>query len=264
VPTTVPDRVKPWFRQRYAWVGGEFRIYFVNMQLALHHWYFYIYGAGIVTLLAPFRWMTVIQHPWMLVLVYLAYLLTFYALNWRTRDASLLLLPFYTLFQTLFLVPLCALSYLSMAFAHHNFGRIRPGAQRGLARSADRPLRIAGGITVPGFSVVDLQLDLKAVGHDPGPVDGEFGPLTRRGLIAWQQDLIEHGYDLGPKGADGVFGPLTADASRREAPWRGLDDMNISTSDWVERFSDCRLFRAWCPTVAKALETNAAELRVLV
>jgi len=264
VPTTVPDRVKPWFRQRYAWVGGEFRIYFVNMQLALHHWYFYIYGAGIVTLLAPFRWMTVIQHPWMLVLVYLAYLLTFYALNWRTRDASLLLLPFYTLFQTLFLVPLCALSYLSMAFAHHNFGRIRPGAQRDLARSADRPLRIAGGITVPGFSVVDLQLDLKAVGHHPGPVDGEFGPLTRRGLIAWQQDLIEHGYDLGPKGADGVFGPLTADASRREAPWRGLDDMNISTSDWVERFSDCRLFRAWCPTVARALETNAAGLRVMV
>ena len=55
VPTTVPDRVKPWWRQRYAWVGGEFRIYFVNMQFALQHWYFYIYGALVVTLLSN-RW----------------------------------------------------------------------------------------------------------------------------------------------------------------------------------------------------------------
>lgn len=258
VPTTVPDRLKPWWRQRYAWVGGEFRIYFVNMQFALEHWYFYIYGAGVVTLLAPFRWMTVIDHPWVLVVVYLAYLLTFYALNWRTRDSSLPLLPFYTLFQTLFLVPCCAVSYLSMALAHKNFGRIRPGRHRELAQWAEAPLRIVGGVTVEGYSVVDLQMDLKAVGFDPGRVDGAFGPRTRRALIAWQQYLIEHGYDLGPQGADGVFGQLTSDASRREAPWRGLEDSTISTADWLDSFSGCHLFGAWIPSAGAPLEQPSA------
>ena len=106
------------------------------MQFALQHWYFYIYGALVVTLLAPFRWMTVIDHPWILIVVYLAYLATFYALNWKTRDSSLLLLPLYTLFGTLFLVPLCAISYVSMAVSRHNFGRIRPGVRHDPAPAA--------------------------------------------------------------------------------------------------------------------------------
>jgi peptidoglycan hydrolase-like protein with peptidoglycan-binding domain len=97
------------------------------------------------------------------------------------------------------------------------------------------------------MAVIDLQVDLAAVGHDPGPVDGEFGPRTRRALIAWQEDLIAHGYDLGPQGADGVFGAITAEASRHEAPWRGLDDARIETTDWLESFGRCRLFHTWSP-----------------
>lgn len=243
VPTTVPSRVKPWWRQRFAWVGGEFRIFFVNGQFALSHWYFYIYGAVVVTLLAPLRWMTIIQHPWVLVVAYVSYLISFCALNWRTRDSSLLLLPMYTIFGTLFLVPLCGLSYLSMAITHHNFGRIRPAKHRPAEVVAQSPLRIEDGIAVPGITVRDLQRDLAAVGFDPGPIDGEFGPRTRRALIAWQLELISRGYDLGPTGADGVFGPLTAAASRREAPWRGVDDASLSTREWLRRFTSCHLFR---------------------
>ena len=251
VPTTVPSKFKPWWRQRFAWVGGEFRIYFVNVQFALQHWYFYIYGALVVTLLAPFRWLTVIDHPWVLAVVYLAYLISFIAINWRTREWSLALLPFYTLFSTLFLVPLCVLSYLSMAFAHHNFGRISPGRRRRQS-PADReaPLHVEGGVMVPGYAVRDLQLDLRAMGHDPGAIDGVFGPLTRRALIAWQLELIDLGYDLGVRGADGVFGKLTAAAGRAEAPWRGLDDMSIGTADWFDRFDQSRLFDAWRPSRA--------------
>lgn len=39
-------------------------------------------------------------------------------------------------------------------------------------------------------------------------------------LKPWQQQLISHGYDLGPTGADGVFGPLTA---------RGLDRLQAES-----------------------------------
>jgi cellulose synthase/poly-beta-1,6-N-acetylglucosamine synthase-like glycosyltransferase len=245
VPTTVPDRLRPWWRQRFAWVGGEFRIYFVNLQFALEHWYFYVYGALVVTLLAPLRWVTVVQYPLVLIAVYLTYLAAFLALNWRTRDASLLLLPLYTLFGTLFLVPLCVVSYLWMAFAHDNFGRIRPDKQISPELAARSPLRIEDGIAVPGVTVSDLQRDLAAVGYDPGPVDGEFGPRTRRALIAWQSELVGRGYDLGPTGADGVFGPLTAAASRRQAPWCGVEDPAISTVDWLGSFRHRRFSAAF-------------------
>jgi hypothetical protein len=125
VPTTVPDRWKPWWRQRYAWAGGEFRIFFVNARFALRHRYFYLYGAGVLTLLSPWRWLTVIAHPWVLIAVYGAYLCTFVGLHWRTRDWTLVLLPFYTLIITLVLVPLSVVSYVAMAAGHRNIGRIR-------------------------------------------------------------------------------------------------------------------------------------------
>jgi len=233
VPTTVPARFTPWWRQRYAWVGGEFRIYFVNGRFFPRHLYFYIYGALIVTLMAPLRWVVVLDHPPVLVVTYLAYVASFVVLNWRTRSWDLLLLPFYSLIGTLVLVPTCVVSYLSMAFAHHNFGVIRPNRLADARSVAALPLRIAGGITVSDTSVTNLQRDLTMVGHSPGRIDGEFGPHTRRALIAWQQRLIAVGFDLGPAGADGVYGPLTANASRLDAPWFGLDDYSIPTDAWL-------------------------------
>jgi hypothetical protein len=249
VPTTVPDRWRAWWRQRYAWAGGEFRVYFVNARFAARHPYFYFYGAVVLTLLAPLRWMIVLQHPWVLAYVYAVYLLTFLLLHWRTRDAALLVLPLYTLIITLVLVPLSIVSYLSMALQHHNAGRIRPGRAGGAAL-VTRSLSVSGEIAVRGMSVSDLQRSLAAVGHAPGPIDGEFGPRTRRALIAWQSELIGLGYDLGWRGADGVFGALTASASQREAPWRGLDDRCVATAEWLGSFGRCGLFGARAPAVA--------------
>jgi peptidoglycan hydrolase-like protein with peptidoglycan-binding domain len=52
-----------------------------------------------------------------------------------------------------------------------------------------------------GEPVRQLQVALKETGHDPGPVDGEFGSQTETAVKAFQQD---RGIAV-----DGVVGPIT-------------------------------------------------------
>jgi peptidoglycan hydrolase-like protein with peptidoglycan-binding domain len=59
-----------------------------------------------------------------------------------------------------------------------------------------------------GDVVRDLQQALALVGYDPGPVDGDFGPTTRKALIAFQKDQNLT--------ADGLVGPETASAINEE------------------------------------------------
>lgn len=55
-----------------------------------------------------------------------------------------------------------------------------------------------------GRAVRTLQRDLRTLGFDPGPVDGDFGPLTNAAVVAFQKT---HGLE-----PDGVVGPLTRGA----------------------------------------------------
>jgi peptidoglycan hydrolase-like protein with peptidoglycan-binding domain len=58
-----------------------------------------------------------------------------------------------------------------------------------------------------GEAVRQLQTALQETGHNPGPIDGHFGPETLAAVKAFQQ---ERGI-----GVDGVVGPIT---------WRGIDE----------------------------------------
>lgn len=237
VPTTVPDKFRPWWRQRFAWTGGEFRLYVVNIRLARRHPYFYFYGAVVVFLATPLRWMSVLSVSWSLLYVLAVYYACYLIVNWRTRNWALVALPFYSLVVTLILVPVGAWSYLRMAIAHKNYGIIRPGPKLPWQRnSVTVHAEMVDAVEAQELTVADLQSDLFAVGHDPGSMNGVFDQSTKRALIEWQQYLIGQGYDLGAAGPDGVFGPLTAAASCAEAPWLGLVDHRLSTDEWMDRF----------------------------
>jgi hypothetical protein len=59
-----------------------------------------------------------------------------------------------------------------------------------------------------GEAVRELQQALAVLGFNPGPVDGFFGPSTRKAVIEFQEanDLV----------ADGIVGQKTAEAMNRE------------------------------------------------
>ena len=57
---------------------------------------------------------------------------------------------------------------------------------------------------IKGPNVVALQRALVTAGIDPGPVDGEFGPMTNGALISFQ---AREGLEV-----DGILGPVTAKA----------------------------------------------------
>lgn len=127
VPTIVPHRFWPWWRQRLAWAGGEFRLFVMNIWLLPQHLFAFTYGLVFVILLFPWRWAAVIHPSLSLAVVFVLYVCAMLAVNWRDRDFALLLMPFYGLFITLFLAPFALIWYVRMAVADRNPGLIRPG-----------------------------------------------------------------------------------------------------------------------------------------
>lgn len=125
VPTIVPDRLRPWLRQRFAWAGGEFRLFIVNPQLAIWHPFYAFYGGVVVILLVPLRWINMEKPSLGLLTMFLLYSAIVFAVNWSQRDWSLLVYPFYGMFISLVLVPIGLFSYLYMAMPERNWGRIQ-------------------------------------------------------------------------------------------------------------------------------------------
>ena len=152
VPTTVPDSMRAWLRQRLAWSGGEFRLFIINIHLVRRHPMLWTYGAVIVILASPFRWLTVLHPSWTLLSVVVWYLLYGAFVNWRTRDRWSFLIPLYSAFSSLILTPLGVITYFRMAMKSKNLGRIslttavvpraastpQLGEVVGLARAAER------------------------------------------------------------------------------------------------------------------------------
>lgn len=139
VSTAVPDRFLPWWRQRVAWSGGEFRLFVVNFRLIRNHPFFILYGALIVIGLWPLR-VQQVGHPGLSILsVLLIYIIAVACVNWKQRDWVLLIYPFYGLFNNMILVPLGVFSYLRMAHAGKNYGVIHS------RRKVDLQSRLATG-----------------------------------------------------------------------------------------------------------------------
>ena len=72
-------------------------------------------------------------------------------------------------------------------------------------------------------AVRDLQEALKALGFNPGPIDGQFGTVTEAAVKAFQQ---QRGIT-----ADGVVGKVT---------WINIDEADQSELYWTSVPPDCR------------------------
>ena len=129
VDTEVPSRFKPWWRQRVAWAGGEFRLFITNARYVLKHPFIWMYGGLVAILMVGLRWWSVVQPSWILLGVLALYYVSVIWVHWKTRNWWLLLMPFYTLFNSLVMVPIGVIWYFVMAIPEKNFGVIRPKAQ---------------------------------------------------------------------------------------------------------------------------------------
>ena len=126
VPTDVPNTFRSWWRQRYAWAGGEFRLFIMNPQLAVRHPFLWVYGAIISILFVPLRWTGIVHPDAALAATLVFYLAVVVFIHRRNFDWYVLLMPFYTLISNMILIPLGVVSYLEMAFKHRNVGLIPP------------------------------------------------------------------------------------------------------------------------------------------
>lgn len=127
VPTAVPDRLLSWWRQRFAWSGGEFRLYVMNLRLGRRHPWFVAYGALLVFALAPLRLLSAIDPGWRLAAVLAIYWMLVLMVNRHHWDRALVLYPVYGLFNSLVMIPLGILSYANMAVHSRNAGIINAG-----------------------------------------------------------------------------------------------------------------------------------------
>ncbi len=145
VDTAVPGTVRSWLRQRIAWSGGVFRLFIVNVRMGRDHPVFWFYGAVVVTLLSPLRFLA-FAHPGRALLASLmAYLALVLYLHWDRLDRSVAAVPLYHFVTAMVIVPLGALVYAKMALGDRNAGIIRP--DRGAVRRAPQersPVRLVG------------------------------------------------------------------------------------------------------------------------
>lgn len=156
VPTTVPDTVRGWWRQRLAWAGGEFRVMLVNIRLARHHPYLYIYGALISFALAPLRWWSLAHSGLLVAFVVLAYALVVALVTRDLREPLLLVYPLYALVYALVLLPFGVVTYAHMAIAGRNAGIIRGGR-----RAAATTLAVRSAHPVSAMSLQAATEDLR-------------------------------------------------------------------------------------------------------
>ena len=133
VDTEVPSRFLPWWRQRIAWAGGEFRLFITNFRFILKHPFLWTYGGIMAISLVGARWLFIINPAWVIIMVAVLYYVLVVFVHWENRNRWLLLLPLYTLFHSMILTLIGIIWYFIMAIPERNFGVIRPkGPKKGV------------------------------------------------------------------------------------------------------------------------------------
>jgi len=123
--TTAPNTVKDWFNQRIIWFAGGFRHHVINIaSYGWHHFFMLFYNSLLIYLLLPLRWVEVINFPYtLIVLIGLSWIYTAIIVvgvrHWR---ATYLLLPFYSLVQSMIILPAGFIRYVKLAWRQRSLG----------------------------------------------------------------------------------------------------------------------------------------------
>jgi hypothetical protein len=124
--TDIPHTFRAWFCQRVAWCGGDFRHEIMNLPgQSWHYPLFFLYNTVVVYLLTPIRWMEILYHPEILLLVILLYWILIGAFHLRRLHWYYLLFPLYSLFQVMIILPLGVVAYFGMVRRSRNIGLIK-------------------------------------------------------------------------------------------------------------------------------------------
>lgn len=122
--TAVPDTFKDWFNQRIIWFAGGIRHHVTNIgSFGWYHFFMLFYNSLLIYLLLPLRWIEFVNFPLTIVAaIVISWLYTFiliYGHGWRR---AYLVLPFYSFFQTMIILPLALIRYIRLVWAQRSLG----------------------------------------------------------------------------------------------------------------------------------------------
>jgi hypothetical protein len=127
VHTDVPERLRPWLRQRLAWAGGQFRLFIVNIRFARWHPLLWAYGTGVTWAALALRWQQVGHLNWRIAAAMVGYaLLVLFLYSRKGAQGAwwVLAMPAYVLVHAFVIVPLGIAWYAKMAIGARNPGWI--------------------------------------------------------------------------------------------------------------------------------------------
>lgn len=122
--TEVPNSISEWYKQRIIWFAGGIRHHVVNIgSFGWFHFFMLFYNSAIVYLLFPLRWIEFLNFPaTILLMLGISWFYTFALITGSSWRKEYLLLPFYSLFQTMLVIPRGLIEYCRIAWRQRSLG----------------------------------------------------------------------------------------------------------------------------------------------
>lgn len=150
--TDAPNKFNDWFKQRIIWFSGGFRHHVINIgSFGWWHFFLMFYNSFLIYLLFPIRWVEFVNLPILLPMAMIfSWLYIFVLTGKKSWQPAYMLLPFYSFIQTMVILPLAFLRYVSLAWDHKSLGLIQQDLSRfsTLDRLKFRSLNIASASMV--------------------------------------------------------------------------------------------------------------------